>query len=45
MGFSRDKRPVVRHVSNRVVLGFGYNGMELALSAEIAARTADLLLA
>jgi hypothetical protein len=45
MGFSRDKQPVVRHVSNRVVLGFGCNGMELALSAEIAARTADLLLA
>lgn len=44
MGFSTDKQPIVRTVSPRVALGFGCNGMGVALGAEIAARTAALLL-
>lgn len=44
MGFSADKKPVVRSVSDRVALGFGCNGMGVALGADIAARTAQLLL-
>lgn len=43
MGFSKDKQPIVKHLSPRVVLGFGCNGMGVALSAEIAAQTAALL--
>ena len=43
MGFTADKQPVVRKVSPNVVLGFGCNGMGVALGADIAARTAALL--
>lgn len=43
MGFSADKQPVVRRLSERVVLGFGCNGMGVALGAEIAVETAALL--
>ncbi|MES2535535.1 MAG: FAD-dependent oxidoreductase [Pseudomonadota bacterium] len=43
MGFTGDKQPVVRRLSDRIVLGFGCNGMGVALGAEIAAETAGLL--
>jgi hypothetical protein len=43
MGFAEDKQPIVRLVSDRVALGFGCNGMGVALGAEIAAETAELL--
>ena len=43
MGFTVDKQPIVQKVSPRVVLGFGCNGMGVALGADIAARTAALL--
>ncbi|HVL74641.1 MAG TPA: FAD-dependent oxidoreductase [Noviherbaspirillum sp.] len=43
MGFSADKQPIVRAVSPRVAIGFGCNGMGVALGADIAARTAALL--
>ncbi len=43
MGFSADKQPIVRRVSERIALGFGCNGMGVALGAEIAAQTAALL--
>ncbi|OGB20558.1 MAG: FAD-dependent oxidoreductase [Burkholderiales bacterium RIFCSPLOWO2_02_FULL_57_36] len=45
MGFAADKQPIVRMLSGRVALGFGCNGMGVALGAEIAAQTAELLLA
>jgi len=44
MGFTKDALPVVRKTSERVVLGFGCNGMGVALSSEIAADTAKLLI-
>ena len=44
MGFAEDKQPVVRARSPRVAIGFGCNGMGVALGADIAARTAALLL-
>jgi glycine/D-amino acid oxidase-like deaminating enzyme len=44
MGFAADKQPIVRMLSDRVALGFGCNGMGVALGAEIAAQTVDLLL-
>ena len=43
MGFTVDKQPLTEKVSPRVALGFGCNGMGVALGAEIAARTAALL--
>jgi glycine/D-amino acid oxidase-like deaminating enzyme len=43
MGFAADKQPIVRQVSERIVLGFGCNGMGVALGADIAAETAALL--
>ena len=43
MGFTADKQPIVQKISPRVALGFGCNGMGVALGAEIAARTAALL--
>jgi glycine/D-amino acid oxidase-like deaminating enzyme len=43
MGFSADKKPRVQRVSDRIALGFGCNGMGVALGAEIAAQTAALL--
>ena len=44
MGFAADKQPIVRMLSERVALGFGCNGMGVALGAEIATQTAALLL-
>lgn len=44
MGFTADKQPIARRVSERIALGFGCNGMGVALGAEIAAQTAHLLL-
>jgi hypothetical protein len=43
MGFTKDALPIVRKTSERIALGFGCNGMGVALSAEIAAETAILL--
>jgi glycine/D-amino acid oxidase-like deaminating enzyme len=43
MGFAADAQPIVRMESERVAIGFGCNGMGVALSAEIAADTAALL--
>ncbi|HYD78849.1 MAG TPA: FAD-dependent oxidoreductase [Paucimonas sp.] len=43
MGFAADKQPIVKRVSERVALGFGCNGMGVALGADIAAETAALL--
>ncbi|HYD59561.1 MAG TPA: FAD-dependent oxidoreductase [Noviherbaspirillum sp.] len=43
MGFSADKQPIVRRVSERVVLGFCCNGMGVALGPEVATQTAQLL--
>ena len=43
MGFTVDKQPLVQHVSPHVVIGFGCNGMGVALGADTAARTAALL--
>lgn len=43
MGFTADKQPIVRHVSERIALGFGCNGMGVALGADIAERMAELL--
>lgn len=44
MGFSPGRQPIVRRMSARIVLGFGCNGMGVALGADIAAETAALLL-
>lgn len=44
MGFSLNKQPIARLMSDRIAFGFGCNGMGLALGAEIAAETAGLLL-
>jgi gamma-glutamylputrescine oxidase len=44
MGFAADKQPIVRMLSDRVALGFGCNGMGVALGADIAAQTAGILL-
>lgn len=43
MGFTADKQPMVRRLSSRMVLGFGCNGMGVALAADIAEHTAALL--
>ena len=43
MGFSADKQPVVKLLSPHVAIGFGCNGMGVALAADTAARTAGLL--
>lgn len=43
MGFTGDKQPVARLLSPRLAIGFGCNGMGVALGAEIAAQTAALL--
>ena len=43
MGFTADKQPVARLVSARIAVGFGCNGMGVALGADIAERTAQLL--
>lgn len=43
MGFSTGKQPIVRLLSDRIALGFGCNGMGVALGADIAMQTAGLL--
>lgn len=43
MGFTERGLPEVKMVGERVALGFGCNGMGVALSADIAAETAALL--
>ncbi len=43
MGFTIDKQPLVQKLSARVAMGFGCNGMGVALGADVAARTAALL--
>jgi glycine/D-amino acid oxidase-like deaminating enzyme len=43
MGFTVDKQPLVAHLSPHVAIGFGCNGMGVALAADIASRTAALL--
>lgn len=43
MGFSADGLPVVRAVSPRVWVGFGCNGMGVALGAEIAHAAATMM--
>lgn len=45
MGFSADKKPVVRRTSERTLVAFGCNGMGVALSPIVAQQTSDLLLA
>jgi len=44
MGFSADKQAIIQHASDHIVIGFGCNGMGVALGADVAARTAALLL-
>jgi len=43
MGFTADKQPRVARMSERIVLGFGCNGMGVALGADIAAEAASLM--
>ncbi len=43
MGFSADKQPIARMVSERVALGFCCNGMGVALAADVAVQAANLL--
>lgn len=43
MGFSADRMPQVRMLSPRVALGFGCNGMGVALGAQVAAEVAALV--
>ncbi|MDB5823722.1 MAG: FAD-dependent oxidoreductase [Herminiimonas sp.] len=43
MGFSADRMPQVRMLSPRVALGFGCNGMGVALGAQVAAELAALI--
>jgi glycine/D-amino acid oxidase-like deaminating enzyme len=43
MGFTERGLPEVKMVGERMALGFGCNGMGVALSADIAAETAALL--
>lgn len=43
MGFSDNKQALVRAYTSRVTIGFGCNGMGVALGAEVAARTAALM--
>lgn len=44
MGFTADRQPKVCRISDRIALGFGCNGMGVALGADIAAQTAALLM-
>lgn len=43
MGFTVDKQPLVEMLSPHVAIGFGCNGMGVALGADIALRAAILL--
>lgn len=44
MGFSPDRQPIVKRTSPRVTVGFGCNGMGVALGSLIARDTATLVL-
>jgi glycine/D-amino acid oxidase-like deaminating enzyme len=44
MGFHQSKLPIVRRVRERVVVGFGCNGMGVALGSTIGGQTAECLL-
>jgi glycine/D-amino acid oxidase-like deaminating enzyme len=44
MGFSPDKTPIIRRISDKVVVGFGCNGMGVALGSLIGEQTAAALL-
>ncbi|MCS6808653.1 MAG: FAD-binding oxidoreductase [Bacteroidota bacterium] len=44
MGFHHTKLPIVQRVSNRLTVGFGCNGMGVALGSIIGERTARVLL-
>jgi len=44
MGFTKRGLPEVKMAGERIALGFGCNGMGVALSADIAAETATLLI-
>lgn len=43
MGFSPNKSPIVKYYSPRIAVGFGCNGMGVALGSIIGKKTADLL--
>jgi glycine/D-amino acid oxidase-like deaminating enzyme len=45
MGFSSDKKPIVKRTSERTLAAFGCNGMGVALSPMVAQQAADLMLA
>jgi glycine/D-amino acid oxidase-like deaminating enzyme len=44
MGFSATKLPIIRKSSERVCVGFGCNGMGIALGSVVGERTAQLML-
>ncbi len=44
MGFTPDKLPVVKRTSDHIVIGFGCNGMGIALAGTIARDAADLMI-
>jgi len=44
MGFGPEKKPVVKRLGPRTVLGFGCNGMGVALGSLIAEETANLVI-
>ncbi|MFC5269854.1 NAD(P)/FAD-dependent oxidoreductase [Adhaeribacter terreus] len=44
MGFTEDKQPVIRKISDRLVAGFACNGIGVSLSSTAGDEIADLLL-
>jgi glycine/D-amino acid oxidase-like deaminating enzyme len=44
MGFSTNKLPIIRKSSERVFVGFGCNGMGIALGSVVGERTAQMIL-
>ncbi|MBL7997767.1 MAG: FAD-binding oxidoreductase [Candidatus Kapabacteria bacterium] len=42
MGFSSTKKPIVQRISRGIVVGFGCNGMGVALGSSIGAEAAEL---
>jgi glycine/D-amino acid oxidase-like deaminating enzyme len=44
MGFSTNKLPIIRKSTERVCVGFGCNGMGIALGSVVGERTAQLML-
>jgi len=43
MGFTPDKLPIVREIGNNIAVGFGCNGMGIALASTIAEEVATLM--